>query len=141
MNASDPYLPLPPMSTLNSERLFPTLTPAQLHRIEAHGRRRATARGDVLVEVGTKLVPMFVVVSGEIQVIRSSDGTETLIVAHRPVSELVIIARKSEVVANLFKPVGHAIVVGVNNSRQFAALHDEYFASIARKQAKRFLKP
>jgi thioredoxin reductase (NADPH) len=65
------------------EHLFPKLTDAQIDRIAAHGHRRAVARGEVLVEVGQKVVPFFVVVDGEIQVLGPADGIETLIVAHR----------------------------------------------------------
>jgi thioredoxin reductase (NADPH) len=50
----------------------------------AHGRRRATTRGEVLVEVGDKAVPVFVVVSGEVQALRPTDRAETLIVSHHP---------------------------------------------------------
>jgi len=64
------------------DRVFPTLTPEQLSRVAAHGRRRATTRGDVLVEVGDKSVPMFVVIGGEIQALRPTDRGETLIVSH-----------------------------------------------------------
>jgi hypothetical protein len=49
------------------ERVFPTLTAAQIARIAAHGRRRAIASGEVLVEVGQRPVPFFVVLSGEMQ--------------------------------------------------------------------------
>jgi thioredoxin reductase (NADPH) len=84
VNASDSLLPLQPVSTSQSAHLFPTLTAAQIERVAPHGRRRATSRGEVLVEVGDTIVPFFVVISGEIQVLRPSDGTETLIVAHRP---------------------------------------------------------
>jgi len=62
------------------ERLFPTLTAAQTARIATHGRRRAMASGEVLVEVGQRPVPFFVVLSGEVQVVRPSAGTEALIV-------------------------------------------------------------
>ncbi len=65
------------------ERVFPTLAPAQIQRIGLHGRRRAIAAGEVLVEAGQRPVPFFVVLSGEIQVLRPSPGTETLIVTHR----------------------------------------------------------
>jgi thioredoxin reductase (NADPH) len=63
------------------ERLFPTLTPPQVSRIAAHGRRRPTSRGEVLVDVGSTTIPFFVVESGEIEAVRPADGTETLIVA------------------------------------------------------------
>ncbi len=84
MSAPDPQPPLGATASSRTDHLFPTLTPAQITRIAAHGRRRAVARGEVLVEVGAKVVPFFVVVSGEIQVLRASGGTDTVIVAHRP---------------------------------------------------------
>ena len=65
------------------DRVFPTLTPAQIARIAPHGRRRAIAPGEVLVEVGQRPVPFFVVLSGEMQVLRPAEGTEALIVTHR----------------------------------------------------------
>jgi thioredoxin reductase (NADPH) len=71
---------MPPPVQLN-ERLFPTLTAAQVARVAAHGRRRPVARGDVLVEAGSHAVPFFVVVQGELRV---ADTAETIVVTHRP---------------------------------------------------------
>jgi thioredoxin reductase (NADPH) len=84
MNGSNPLLPVQLATPSRREHAFPTLTAAQIKRLAAHGRRRAIARDDVLVEVGAKVVPFFVVISGEIQVLRPSGGTEALIVTHRP---------------------------------------------------------
>jgi thioredoxin reductase (NADPH) len=64
-----------------NERLFPTLTDAQIARVAVHGRRRPVARGEVLVEAGSKSVPFFVVVQGELRV---ADAAETIVVTHRP---------------------------------------------------------
>src|SRR3989442_12297249 len=66
------------------ERLFPKLTPAQLARITSHGRRRATSRSEVVVDVGDRVVPCFVVVAGEIQALQVSDGAGTLILTTGP---------------------------------------------------------
>jgi thioredoxin reductase (NADPH) len=82
VDVSEPLLPLTPTAASPTQRLFPTLTAAQIARIEVHGRRRPIARGDVLVEVGDKAVPFFVVASGEIQILRPSGKTDTLIVVH-----------------------------------------------------------
>lgn len=82
MDVSEPLLPLTPTAASPTQRLFPTLTAAQIARIEVHGRRRRIARGDVLVEVGDKAVPFFVVASGAIQILRPSGKTDTLIVVH-----------------------------------------------------------
>src|SRR6266545_3827147 len=76
-------LPLQPTAPSQTDRLFPTLTAAQIARIAAHGRRRAIEQGEVLIEVGDKAVPFFVVVSGAIEILNPSGGTETLIVRHR----------------------------------------------------------
>jgi thioredoxin reductase (NADPH) len=84
VNASDPQEAVRLTERPHTDRLFPTLTTAQINRIAPHGRRRTIARGEVLVDVGDKVVPFFVLLSGEIQVLRPSGGTETLIVTHRP---------------------------------------------------------
>src|SRR6476469_11026726 len=84
MSERDTLLPLKPSATTTREHLFPTLTEAQIARIAAHGRRRAVDRGETLVEVGDKVVTFFVVVSGEIQIVRPAGNSETLIVTHLP---------------------------------------------------------
>src|SRR4029450_13946406 len=81
---ASPPLPVQPAPASQTERLFPTLTPVQMERIAAHGRRRAITRGEVLVETGDTDVPFFVVVSGKIDALRVADGAETLIVTHGP---------------------------------------------------------
>jgi hypothetical protein len=57
MDTPDPTTTLTPFDVTVSrpERLFPTLTPAQLARIAAHGRLRMTTRGEVLVDVGDRI--------------------------------------------------------------------------------------
>src|SRR5436190_18712143 len=62
------------------DRVFPTLTPAQIARVGRHGRRRAMTAGEVLVEVGQRPVPFFVVLNGEVQVLQPSAGTEALFI-------------------------------------------------------------
>ncbi len=81
ISSLSPALPL--SGGARPERVFPTLTAAQIERIAPHGQRRAVASGDVLVEVGQRPVPFFVVLSGEMQVLRPAGGTEALIVTHR----------------------------------------------------------
>jgi len=76
--------PTPLAATISDpDHAFPTLTPKQVARIATHGRRRSTTRGEVLVEVGDRAVPFFVVVTGEIEVLRRSDTPEAVIVRHQ----------------------------------------------------------
>ncbi len=81
MSDTSPGLPL---TSSRVEQVFPTLTPAQIRRIAAHGHTRAMHRGEVLVEQGDSAVRFFVVVSGEVEVVRPSGTTETLITVFRP---------------------------------------------------------
>ena len=83
MDTGDPALTPLPVTVSRSDRVFPTLTPEQVSRIASHGRRRSTILGDVLIEVGDKAVPVFVVISGELQALRPAEGGDTLIVSHQ----------------------------------------------------------
>ena len=83
MDSGDPALTPLAVTVSRPDRVFPTLTPEQLSRIASHGRRRSTVLGDVLIEVGDKAVPVFVVISGELQVLRPAEWGDTLIVSHR----------------------------------------------------------
>ncbi|HEY2986457.1 MAG TPA: FAD-dependent oxidoreductase [Candidatus Binatia bacterium] len=66
------------------ERMFPTLTPAQIARIAAHGRVRQVRRGEVLVEAGAPVVPFFVVTAGRLEAVRPSGSAEALVAVHGP---------------------------------------------------------
>ena len=49
----EPITPLP-LTRSRPEQIFPTLTPAQIRRIAAHGQRRKVRKGEILVEQGTR---------------------------------------------------------------------------------------
>src|SRR5215467_9590283 len=71
-----------PLTSSRVEQIFPKLTPAQISRIAVHGHIRAIQPGEVLVEQGERAVPFFVVVSGEIEIVRPSGAAETLVTIH-----------------------------------------------------------
>src|SRR5207249_6527850 len=73
--------PPPPSSGPPAEHIYPTLTPAQLGRIAAHGRRRRVEAGEVLVQAGEQTARLFVVVAGRIDVVRPSAAGEEVVVA------------------------------------------------------------
>jgi thioredoxin reductase (NADPH) len=73
-----------PVTRSRPEQVFPKLTPVQISQIALQGKTRAVHRGEVLVEQGESNVPFFVVVSGEIEVVRPSGAVETLVTVHGP---------------------------------------------------------
>jgi thioredoxin reductase (NADPH) len=68
-----------PLTSSRIEKIFPKLTPAQIDRIAAHGHIRSVQSGEVLIEQGHSAAPFFVVVSGELEVVRPSVPVETLV--------------------------------------------------------------
>ena len=71
-----------PLTRSQIEKIFPKLTPAQIRRVAAHGHTRAVQRGEVLVEQGDTSVPFFVVITGELEIVRPSGANETLVTVH-----------------------------------------------------------
>jgi thioredoxin reductase (NADPH) len=70
-----------PLTRSHVEQIFPKLTPAQIRRITARGHMRAIQRDEVLYEQGDTGVSFFVVVSGELEIVRplGPGATETLV--------------------------------------------------------------
>jgi thioredoxin reductase (NADPH) len=69
-----------PLSTVvasGDEQIFPTLTPAQMERIAAHGRLRRVTAGEVLQAVGTPVTHFYVVRSGTLEGLQPMENGET----------------------------------------------------------------
>jgi thioredoxin reductase (NADPH) len=71
-----------PLTSSRIEKIFPKLTPAQIDRIAAHGRTRSVQPGEVLIEQGDTSVPFFVVITGEVEIVRPFGAYETLVTVH-----------------------------------------------------------
>jgi thioredoxin reductase (NADPH) len=63
-------------------RLFPQLSPTHIARIAAHGRKRKVEPGEILIEQGARMISFYVVLSGEIEIVRPGGNTETVITTH-----------------------------------------------------------
>jgi thioredoxin reductase (NADPH) len=66
-----------------SAQMFPHLTPLQISRLSAQGRKISTQKSQILSEPGDH-PPMYVVLSGSIEIIQPTLSGETLIVVHTP---------------------------------------------------------
>ena len=73
-----------PLTNSRMEEWSPVLTPAQINRIEAHGHIRVAQSGELLVEQGDTNVPFFVVITGELEIVRPFGTQETLVAVHGP---------------------------------------------------------
>jgi thioredoxin reductase (NADPH) len=78
---SETTTPLP--GTVPDE-MFPALTPAQQVRFGAHGRQRTAAAGETLVEPDVIPNKFYLVVSGQLNILRQAEGGETDLAYIRP---------------------------------------------------------
>lgn len=76
--------PIPRDAAVSEERMFPTLTAAQIGRIAPVGHARLVRLNEVLVKPGDRVTPFFLVVRGRIEIVRALCATETLVATHGP---------------------------------------------------------
>jgi thioredoxin reductase (NADPH) len=97
-----------PLTSSRIEKIFPKLTPAQINRIAASGRTHSIQSGEVLIEQGDKSVPFFVVITGEVEILRPFGAHETLLTVQGPgefTGEVNMLSgRRSLVRARVTKP-------------------------------------
>ena len=76
MTAPTPAPPSPRVSSpaiVASDTLNPTLNDAQIERIAKHGEKRPIRAGEVLIHPGEQTTRLFIVIDGELTVVRSPD--------------------------------------------------------------------
>ena len=65
-------------------QMFPRLSPAQIERISAVGRRREVRAGELLIDIGDQKTGFYVVLSGSVDVVRPLGEREEPVVTHGP---------------------------------------------------------
>src|SRR2546427_696516 len=76
--------PIPESLAGRVDQMFPTLTPAQAERVKTHGQIRQISEGDVLFNAGDPAVKFFLVIRGQIELVRPTSDTETQIRVYGP---------------------------------------------------------
>jgi thioredoxin reductase (NADPH) len=66
------------------DEIFPTLTRPQLERLRPFGHLRTTKAGEILMEAADTHARSFVVLSGEVEILRVCDEQEDLVTTTRP---------------------------------------------------------
>jgi thioredoxin reductase (NADPH) len=72
-----------PFNVERREQIFPVLTGAQLQRIAQYGTTRTVRDGEVLFRQGDEGVHLYVILGGELDIVRPDGEGETLIVRHQ----------------------------------------------------------
>ncbi len=77
--ARTPAETAPLSGSTDDDRLFPALTPEQIDRLSAFGRRRRLVAGEALIEPGTPITSIFIVLSGALEIVRPGCDEETFV--------------------------------------------------------------
>src|SRR5260370_20700295 len=70
--------------TERAAQMFPLLTPEQVRRISSVGHRQDVRVGDVLFDAGDQNTSFYVVLEGEIQIVRPIGDREEPVTVHHP---------------------------------------------------------
>ena len=109
---TDGKIPASPSAASRLEQLFPKLTPRQLARLSPQGRTRTVAEGELLIATGSRAACCFVVLSGEVEIIRRSELGEDVIAVHGPGSftgEISTLTGRPALLATRARSAGEAL--------------------------------
>jgi thioredoxin reductase (NADPH) len=107
-----------------AHQAFPELTPAQLKRIRPYGKLRQVAAGEVLFEAGDSGVPVFVVLSGSLNILQPCPTDFQLLVTHRPggfSGEYTMISGQHAMVRGQVGEAGEFVEISIENFRAMIA--------------------
>ena len=110
---AEPNTPLP-LTSSRSEQIFPTLTAAQIARVTRHGSSRTVRSGEVLLQPGDKGSPFFVLIAGELEIVRPAGTSETvlaLVEAGQFTGEITILSGRRAMVRIRVRQDGEVIEV------------------------------
>src|SRR5271166_3286596 len=118
-------LPLPQVSALDPvTQAFPTLTPAQIDRARPFGKVRPVAVGDIVFDVGDTRIPMFILLSGRMEIVQSDGSGERAVAKHDPgefTGEIVMISGRRSLVRGRVTQAGEILEISPENLRSLIA--------------------
>ena len=89
------------MSTPTNDQMFPKLSDAQIARLASFGKRRRVPAGEILFDFGKVSAGVYVLISGQIDIVGQSEGAETIVTVHRAgefTGELTVLAGRPSLV-------------------------------------------
>ena len=101
--------------------MFPKLTPAQLERVRPYGHVRHVAQGELLFDIGDRNVNFFVVLSGELEIVRPEGDDEDLVTVHQPgefTGEVNMLSGRANLVQGRMKQAGEVLELDRSSFRR-----------------------
>jgi thioredoxin reductase (NADPH) len=123
---SERALPLPAgVSSLDPyTQAFPKLTSAQIDRVRPFGTIRPVAVGDIVFDVGDTKVPMFILLSGRMEIVQPDGTGERPVTTHDPrefTGEINMISGRRSLVRGRVTEAGEFLEIIPENLRSLIA--------------------
>jgi thioredoxin reductase (NADPH) len=112
----------------SSAAALPTLTPAQIERLFAYGTTRAVEVGEVLFAAGDTSADFFVVLAGEVDILRSTFDNEVLIAHDAPgniIGELNLLTGQYPLLTARVTVAGRVLQIAPDEFRRLLASDTE----------------
>ncbi len=130
------------MSRPGEDRAFPVLSRSQLAEIAPFGSEKPVAAGEFLFEAGDASFDLFVVLDGEVEVVRSDDAHDDIVATYGPggfVGELTLLTGQLRFLTGRVTRPGRVLVIEQPQFRRLMslrpALADTIFtALVARRE-------
>jgi thioredoxin reductase (NADPH) len=113
------------MGTPAEDRAFPLLSPSQLAEMAPFGCEKPIAAGDVLFEAGDASFELFVVLDGEVEVVRSSEEDDDIVAVFGPASfvgELTLLTGQHRFFSGRVTRAGRVLVIEQREFRRLMSL-------------------
>jgi thioredoxin reductase (NADPH) len=122
---SERSLPLPPVSVLDpATQAFPTLAPAQIDRARPFGTVKPVVKGEVVFDVGDSKIPMFILLSGRMEIVQPDRDSERPVAKHSVgefTGEINMISGRRSLVRGRVTESGEFLQIGSENLRSLIA--------------------
>ena len=121
---------------------FPVLTPAQLAEIAAFGSERPMSPGELLFEAGEASYDLFVILEGEVEIVRFDDADASVIAAYGPggfAGELNLLTGQRRTLSCRVTAPGRVLVIAEEEFRRLMSgrptLADTIFNALLARRA------
>jgi thioredoxin reductase (NADPH) len=126
---SEQSLSLPQVSALDpATQAFPKLTPAQIDRARPFGQLRRVKPGELLFNVGDTKIPMFILISGKMEIVQPDVHGERPVAVHDSgefTGELIMISGRRSLVCGRVTEAGEFLEISQENLHSLIAKDSE----------------
>jgi EmrB/QacA subfamily drug resistance transporter len=123
------------MSTPGDERAFPILSPSEIAEAATFGSEKPVSAGELLFEAGEETYELFVILDGEVEIVRDDSAEASVIASYGPgafVGELTLLTGQRRFLTARVTEPGRVLVIEQEEFRRLMSLRPALAETIFR---------